>query len=75
MIMKNRCNIKYILLSVALCWGGSNVSNASVLSQGLTAFEKDSSVKPLLLKTEYPKIIPLMRTRGEASSWMLNCKP
>lgn len=45
MIMKNRCNIKYILLSVALCWGGSNVSNASVLSQGLTAFEKDSSVK------------------------------
>ena len=31
------------MLSVALCWGGLNVSNASVLSHGSTPLEKHSS--------------------------------
>lgn len=42
--MKSSCKIQYILLSVALCWGGSSVSNAAVPSQGSASY-KNASVK------------------------------
>ena len=41
--MKSSCKIQYILLSVALCWGGSSVSNASALSQGSISSEAQAS--------------------------------
>lgn len=41
--MKNNSNIKYILLSVALSWGCSNVSNASAHSQDSVSSENKAS--------------------------------
>jgi len=41
--MKSSCIIQYILLSVALCWGYSSVSNAAVQSQGLASSENQAT--------------------------------
>jgi len=41
--MKSSCKIQYILLSVALCWGYSSVSNAALQSQGLAASENQAT--------------------------------
>ncbi len=41
--MKSNCRIKYILLSVALCWGGSSGLDASVLNQRSAVSEHQKS--------------------------------